>query len=418
MVPTVSSLFLLWGSAIDAALGPLPSSTAAALRGALSAAQASFKLPYPPPHPAVSLSSALFHSNSPLFTGSASPNVSSDLNSTNPADPTLAQPTQPGHADKILEMAFARTLEGPLGLKLEQASLRWAGWETTTSFNGSDAIPEGGFQSLVEKVLAADGVEVKLSSEVKSIKDGSTSVIVTTESGESYTAKTVLCTIPLGVLKTLPPSFFEPSLPPFLKEVIKGTHVGVLEKLLMHYPTAWWPNAETVGSYVFLPTSTASLSDSSSIDEILASCTLTSSNSAGPAFPNGSATLLTYLSETPAKLLLRHDPAQVAEAFHRFLVSRLKPASEPPKPLESHLTTWLTDKYSYGATTTPSIISENGERSPMDFKELGRPIWGGKLGFAGEHTEMEHRGSVGGAVVSGQRESARIDRYLVKLAEA
>ena len=34
----------------------------------------------------------------------------------------------------------------------------------------------------------------------------------------------------------------------------------------------------------------------------------------------------------------------------------------------------------------------------MDFKELSRPVWDGKLGFAGEHTEMEHRGSVAGAV--------------------
>jgi lysine-specific histone demethylase 1B len=48
----------------------------------------------------------------------------------------------------------------------------------------------------------------------------------------------------------------------------------------------------------------------------------------------------------------------------------------------------------------------------MDFKELSRPVWGGKLGFAGEHTEMEHRGSVAGAVVSGQREAARVGRLL------
>lgn len=52
----------------------------------------------------------------------------------------------------------------------------------------------------------------------------------------------------------------------------------------------------------------------------------------------------------------------------------------------------------------------------MDFKELGRPVWEGRLGFAGEHTEMEHRGSVAGAVVSGSREAGRIDRYLSKLA--
>lgn len=85
-----------------------------------------------------------------------------------------------------------------------------------------------------------------------------------------------------------------------------------------------------------------------------------------------------------------------------------------PAPTEVALTNWLTDELSLGATTTPTIVSE-GERSPMDFKELSRPTWEGRLGFAGEHTDMDNRGSVAGAVVSGQREAARVERLLKKL---
>jgi lysine-specific histone demethylase 1B len=316
--------------------------------------------------------------------------------------------------DKKLVADFARMLEVPLGLKLEKASLKWSGWETTTNFAGSDAAPAGGYEAFVNKVMdgaVSKGAVVKLGSKVIGIKEGTESVTVTTANGTCYEGRTAICTIPLGVLKTLPTSFFEPALPPHLRSTVEGTHVGVLEKLLLQYTQAWWPDAEKVGSYTFLPTSSTVPTETSSLEDIFASSTLICANFACPTLPGPTPTLLTYLSETPATLLLRHPVEEVAEACHAFLISRFKPFTQPPKPSEYNLTNWLTDEYSRGATTTPSIVSD-GERSPMDFKELGRPVWSGKLGFAGEHTEMEHRGSVAGAVLSGQREADRVSRLL------
>lgn len=400
---------------IERITGPLSESTADALRASLSAAQGALKLPHPAPAPSASLASGLFAPDSLLFK-SASPDPSADVNQTNPADPSQA-PTgkaPSGDAHKQLALGLARMLEVPLGLKLEQASLRWAGWESTTSFGGSDAAPEGGYQSLVDKVLgeaSANGAEVKLSTAISSIKQNDQGVVVS-GNGAEFQGKTVICTIPLGVLKTLPENTFSPALPPRLSEAIKGTHVGILEKLLLQYESAWWPNPAKVGSYTFLPTSTTPLTANSTPQEIFESSTLICANFACPTLPNPSPVLLTYLSETPATALTRFEPGQVAQAYHDFLVSRFKPETKPPGPIDSSLTDWLTDPLSRGATTTPSIISENGERSPLDFKELGRPVWDGKLGFAGEHTEMEHRGSVAGAVISGQREAARVDRLL------
>ena len=344
------------------------------------------------------------------------------MTNTSPADPTHAADaaaTAPA-GENDLVAALARTLEIPLGLKLEKASLRWAGWETTTSFAGSDAAPEGGYEALVTKVMTqaeSQGAVVHLQTIIKNFQLDENNISVSATNGDRYSAKTAICTLPLGVLKKLPESAFDPPLPPRMVESIKGTHVGVLEKLLLHYPSAWWPEAEKVGSYTFLPT-TSPPTDSSSPDEIFAGSALVCANFACPTLPNAATTLLTYLSETPATLLLRHPPAAVAKSYHQFLISRFKPSKPPPEPLEFNLSTWLTDPFSYGATTTPSIVSEKGERSPMDFKELSRPVWGGRLGFAGEHTEMEHRGSVAGAVVSGMREAERVGRLLHKLAEA
>lgn len=311
-------------------------------------------------------------------------------------------------------------LEVPLGLKLEQASLKWAGWEGATNFAGSDAAPEGGYEALVNKVFdeaKSKGAEIKLSTAVKGIKEGGEgNVVVDTDNG-SYEAKTVICTIPLGVLKTLSTDFFSPALPGQIQEAIKGTHVGILEKLLLNYPSAWWPNSEKTGSYTLLPISSEP-TESSSLEDVFAGSTLIVANFACPTLPGPNPTLLTYLSETPATLLLQHPIEKVAEAYHNYLVKRFAPSSTPPTPTASSMTDWLTDPLSRGATTTPSIVSKDGERSPMDFKELSRPVWGGKLGFAGEHTEMEHRGSVAGAVVSGQREAARVIRYLDSAAQA
>ncbi|KAF6843336.1 flavin containing amine oxidoreductase [Colletotrichum musicola] len=376
--------------------GRLSSASANSLRSSLGGAQASLKLPHPSPPPSASLASALLAPSSSLFASSTA------------------------EAPKELAAALARSLEIPLGLKLEKASLKWAGWEGTTAFAGSDAAPEGGYQALVAKVVEdakAKGAEVKLNTKISAISQTEDGVVVTDTNGNKFTAKTAVSTIPLGVLKTLPESTFSPTLPPRLQEAIKGTHVGVLEKLLLQYPTAWWPEAEKAGSFTFLPTSDKPVTESSTPLEVLEASTLVTANFASPSLPGPSPTLLTYLSETPAKALLQRDPMEVAAALHKFLVARFQPSSQPPEPTETSLTNWLTDEYSRGATTTPSIISENGERSPLDFKELGRPVWDGRLGFAGEHTEMEHRGSVAGAVVSGYREAERVVRLLKLLEE-
>ncbi|KAI8182196.1 Polyamine oxidase 3 [Colletotrichum sp. SAR 10_66] len=377
--------------------GRLPSSSADSLRSGLGAAQASTKLPNPPPPSSASLASALLAPNSALFS------------------------TASDESSKDLAAALARSLEVPLGLKLEKASLKWAGWEGATAFAGSDAAPEGGYQALVTRVVEdakSKGVEVKLGTKIAGVSHSESGVVVTDTNGNKFTAKTAISTIPLGVLKTLPESTFSPALPPRFQEAIKGTHVGVLEKLLLQYPSAWWPEADKAGSYTFLPTSTKPVTESSTPLEVFEASTLVTANFAAPSLPGPSPTLLTYLSETPATALLRHDPKDVAAAFHKFLISRFQPSSQPPEPTDTSLTNWLTDEYSRGATTTPSIISENGERSPLDFKELSRPVWDGRLGFAGEHTEMEHRGSVAGAVVSGYREAERVGRLLKLLEES
>ncbi|WWC68718.1 uncharacterized protein I206_102652 [Kwoniella pini CBS 10737] len=401
--------------------GPLSSEQAASLRSSLSSAQEAFKLPHPSPPSSASLASALFGESSPLFksssTSSSDPSTT-DTTSTSPANPSEATSNSKAGYDKTLAEGLARTLEIPLGLRLEKASLKWAGWESTTCFAGSDAAPEGGYQELVKKLIESSKAEIKLSQKVIEIKQlENENVIKIKTNQEEFKAKTIISTIPLGVLKNLSKDFFKPNLSNKLIEIINQTNVGILEKLLLKYEKAWWPNSSFIGSYTFLPiNSNTILTENSNLEEIFNGSTLVTSNLNCPSLPNSSPILLTYLSETPAKLLLNFSKEKVIKAFHKFLIKRFNLSNsneiEISEPINGELTNWLKDEFSFGATTTPSIISENDERSPMDFKELSKPIWKGKLGFAGEHTEMEHRGSVAGAVISGFREAERVDRLL------
>ncbi|GMK58586.1 hypothetical protein CspeluHIS016_0600280 [Cutaneotrichosporon spelunceum] len=367
--------------------GALPKETAVALGRALNSAVAAARTPHPAPEPTESLASSLFAKDSALFkSGVVGDDTAKD---------------------------FARTLEVPLGLRLEKASARWAGWEAATNFTGSDAAPDGGYEALVQRLLddaMANGAQVRINTKVTSIKEGDGGVDVTVAAGEKYTGKTAISTIPLGVLKRSL-DMFSPALPDRYIEVVKGVHVGVLEKLLMRYAEAWWPKADTTGAYTFLPTGPAPTESSSALDVFEGSTLIVANFAAGTLPPGASPILLAYLSETPATALLKMPADEVGAAFHEFLQKRFE--MQGPKPEEVQLTGWLNDEFSRGATTTPSVTSQ-GERSPLDFKELSRPVWDGKLGWAGEHTEMENRGSVAGAVISGMREASRVERLLKK----
>ncbi|KAF8573559.1 flavin-containing amine oxidoreductase [Ramaria rubella] len=367
--------------------GPLPHSVASKLRADLASARAAAyafaQSSESPPHLSTPLSDFLFSPASPLFSSS----------------------------DHSLSRSLARSLEIPFGTQLEKISLRYTGWEN--AFTGSDAAPEAGFQPLVEAVLSEAqnlGADIHIGEPVHALErrdDGH--VTVRTNNG-SYDARFIICTVPLGVLKDAP--YFTPPLPRRRLEIIAGTHVGVLEKLVLAYPVAWWPGASSIGSYTFLPTRTMPSKELADPKAILASHTLVMASFAAPGLPNPHPTLVFHLSCTPAQLLLAFSVDDVASAAHAFLIERLNPSATPPEPTASVLTNWTNDPFSKGAAATPSVIGEN--RSPLDFIELGKPLWDGRLGFAGEHTDADNRGSVAGAIMSGQREAVRVTRRLVR----
>ncbi|GAA5828955.1 hypothetical protein JCM11251_004078 [Rhodosporidiobolus azoricus] len=341
-----------------------------------------------------------------------------------PADVSIASLLFPNLKNDARLVALARTAEIGSGEVLEKQSAKYAGFEQ--GFGGTDAFPVGGYGAEVVHNLLADvkaaGGEVFLNEEVVSLEDlGATEgVKLTTKSGKELIAKAVISTIPHAVLREAPPKF-SPPLSRQFTSAIERMRTGALEKVVLTYPSAWWPSPSDSGSFLLLPlTDSASTDKPPSLRDLFSRSTIpVTSFQRIASTPH--PTLLGYLGADAARYISSYSEEEVACAFHAYLVERLAPSSPSsvPEPTTKIVTSWLRDPYSRGATSTPVLLTQSSDgepNSPLDYILVARPQWEGRLGFAGEHTDLDNHGSVAGAVISGRREGERVRELLERLA--
>ncbi|SPO25245.1 related to FMS1 - polyamine oxidase, converts spermine to spermidine [Ustilago trichophora] len=385
--------------------GPLSQGLSQKLTGNLAKAQEAAKLVAhdqgaTAPDAGASLADFLYSENSPLFAGLES------------------------EQEKKAAREVARMLHIPLGIELEKTSLKWHGFEQ--AFAGTDAAPKGGFTSIINKLvdeITSLGTSIHTSQEVQSVRDlqSSSNVKITTKQGHEYVARTALVTIPIAVLKkTAAGGLFEPALPERRLETIKRVSVGNLNKVLLNYAQAWW-NAK-VGTFLVLPSSAPAPSSmvkseaEKKLWELYSSTTLIVSSLSGEgseATENGASnSLLVMVGAEAGKQLEAFERLDAGNALHAYLTARIGGAKGAKEPKHVFYSRWAKQPFTGGATTSP--VSTASGTSPLDFEALSRPLWGGRLGFAGEHTEINHRGSAAGAYVSGEREANRLLAYLDK----
>ncbi|KIY47870.1 amine oxidase, partial [Fistulina hepatica ATCC 64428] len=285
--------------------------------------------------------------------------------------------------DRPVAVAVARSLEIGWGIRLEDAAAVWIDWASTIAYVGTDGMVVGGCIKLVDALRNAaeqtGKAKFTLGARVAGVKRTADGVDLTTTDGTHFSASAALCTIPLGPLKGLKDDFFDPPLPPRKKRAIQRTSVGVLEKLGLSYDSLWWDPA--AGPFTFL-------------------------------LERG--TLLVFpISTSPPTLhaLIPHGMTGMsADEVHLAIAKALAPGKDVPKPVHVLSSSWAKDELALGTTSSPVKVGDG--RTPLDWAEAARPVWGGRLGFAGEATEIDHRGSVTGAVLSGEREAVRIKALL------
>jgi monoamine oxidase len=272
-------------------------------------------------------------------------------------------------------------LEDDYAEELHRLSLRVA--RLDEDFHGGDFALPGGFAPLVESI--ARGADVRLDHRVTAIEHGVDPVRVTTVRG-TFTARCALVTLPIGVLR---PSvgargatvLFSPELPPRKVKAAARLGVGLMNKVILRFPRAFWTMRRDVIGWTGRR------------------------HGEFPLFVNGQRIRGAPLLEA----LIVGDNARALEPESdehtvRRTMDALRVLYGPgiPAPDAVRVTRWGQDPYSLGAYSYAEVGATGADR-----RALAEPV-GARLYFAGEATHPTLSGTVHGAYLTGLAEAQRI----------
>jgi polyamine oxidase len=263
----------------------------------------------------------------------------------------------------------------------ECQSLRWMWNELEYDGDYFGDVPDGGYRRLVDAMAA--GVAVRLGSDVAEVEVSADGVRVRSTDGASEEGSHVVVTVPLGVLKRGIPAF-SPALPPERLAAIERLGFGRYDKVVMAFDKPFWRAGGAPHLLVFPRDPREPAVWAFGLDAF----------GAGPAlsiqlFHAASCRLLSGGGQDDA---VRWALDMLGEVTGRAC----------PQPTAVAVTSWADDPFSAGAYThiPPGA-------SPADADLLGEPV-GGRLLFAGEHTQSARLAYADGAMTSGIREAKRL----------
>ena len=286
----------------------------------------------------------------------------------------------PGPARRARQ-ALRALIEAESADLAERQSLRWMWNEMEYEGHYFGDMPIGGYRRLAEAMAA--GVGLRLGVDVAEIAYSARGVRVRSVDGTfEEKGSHVVVTVPLGVLKRGGPRF-RPALPPDRLAAIERLGFGRYEKVALRFDEPFWRAAGLPHAMIFPRDPSASTVWAIGQDAF----------GAGPVlvfqiFHGATGHILGAAPDDAARWVLD----MLAEAIGRSC----------PAPAAVAVTSWANDRYSGGAYT--HILPG---ANPADADLLGEPI-GGRLLFAGEHTQSRRLAYADGAMTSGIREAKRL----------
>jgi polyamine oxidase len=285
----------------------------------------------------------------------------------------------PGPARRARQMLYG-VIEAESADLAERQSLRWMWNEFEYEGNYFGDVPDGGYRRLVDAM--ATGADLRLGAEVAEVVLSADGVRVRCADGTSEEGSHAVVTVPLGVLKRGAPRF-SPTLPPDRLAAIGRLGFGRFEKVALRFDEPFWRAVGFPHLMVFPRDPGEWLVWTVGLDAF----------GAGPV-------LVFFLFHSAAGRLLAAGP----DAAVRWALDMLAEATGRPcpEPTAVAVTSWATDPFTGGAYThiPPGA-------SPTDADLLGEPL-GGRLLFAGEHTQSARMAYADGAMSSGIREAKRL----------
>ncbi|XP_058785437.1 lysine-specific histone demethylase 1 homolog 3-like isoform X2 [Vicia villosa] len=289
---------------------------------------------------------------------------------------------------RVMDWHFANLEYGCAALLKEVSLPYWNQDDVYGGFGGAHCMIKGGYSTVVESL--GEGLDIHLNHAVTNVSYGSTEsgpgnkVKVSTSNGNEFFGDAVLITVPLGCLKAETIKF-SPPLPPWKYSSIERLGFGVLNKVVLEFPSVFWDDA---------------------VDYFGATAEETSRRGHCFMFWNvrktvGAPVLIALVVGKAA--IDGQNLSSSDHANHALTVLRkLFGEASVPDPVAYVVTDWGRDPFSYGAYSYVAI-GASGE----DYDILGRPV-DNCLFFAGEATCKEHPDTVGGAMMSGLREAVRL----------
>jgi len=219
---------------------------------------------------------------------------------------------------------------------------------------------------------------------------------VTTEAGDTVTGSHVVCTIPVGALKT--PGLFSLDLPAPLRHAIADSVMACLGKVFLRFADRWWDSVpdrmEVFGR---------------SVDAV-------SPETVRPGDQPVFFTNVHKFTDEPVLVALTASPlterveAHPEEAFQllgpALAQLRTDKTAAVPEPISVEVTNWSQNRFFNG--------SYSGLAAGQDEETVYGPFFTGHNGlrFAGEHATDDAVGTMHAAYVTGEREAARVLKML------
>lgn len=280
---------------------------------------------------------------------------------------------EPAERDRLRQL-MASMVESDGAGPFDDISARWSLTEDMFVGDVIDNVPVDGYRSVLAAL--ASGSTICLGRPVRRIEQSGESVTVSGEGWEE-TGSHVVVTTSLGVLKSGGIEFVPP-VPPERQTVIDRTGFGNLEKVVLAFAEPFWRESRPGLRHSIIYPADRSEAATWTWDFGL------------------SPTLMFLVSHSTAPRMWRDPTAFAVEQLEAVYGGPL-----PAPPRATAVTDWLHDDYAYGAYAH----IRPGEHA-SDFATLGEPI--GRIGFAGEHTQVDRAGYADGAMTSGLREAKRL----------
>ncbi|UJR09922.1 hypothetical protein I4U23_014143 [Adineta vaga] len=261
------------------------------------------------------------------------------------------------------------------------------------SADGCDFWVPYGYGNLIERIANKHQLPIQLNTPVTQIDTTDPEQIAITTSNESSKifCRRLIITIPLGCLKR-ETILFQPSLPDWKRQAIDQMGMGVMNKLIVQFPTNFW--GEQIGCF------------SHACNERRGRFRFTL------CLPPPKNILIMFVTGTFARELEILSDAEILESIMKFF-RQVFPEKTIPEPIAYRFTRWAQDPLAYGAYSNFAVNS-----GPHTIELLAKETSDGRVQWAGEHAHINDNtkqwsiGCVHSAFQSGQRAAKTIRKQL------